>query len=101
MSEAETLPVITADITGHSKFCKVTQTILNPSVPEIPNFSNNSQALFVIVVTLLPTTKGWKAEFGLFVPGVEPVRPPARSIGNARMNMHAHCESVGVLMQLS
>ena len=32
------LPVITADITGHSKFCNVTQTTLNPSVPEIRNF---------------------------------------------------------------
>jgi len=27
------LPVITAGITGHSKFCNVTQTILSPSVP--------------------------------------------------------------------
>ena len=32
------LPVITADITGHSKICNVTQTILNPSVPEIRKF---------------------------------------------------------------
>ena len=31
------LPIITAYITVHSKFCKVTQTILNPSVPEIRN----------------------------------------------------------------
>ena len=33
------LPVITADTTGHGKFYNITQTILNPSVPEIRIFS--------------------------------------------------------------
>jgi len=49
---------ITADIAiaGHSKFCNVTQTILNHSVPEIRNFVNSSRVLFIIVVTHLLTS---------------------------------------------
>ena len=34
--------------------------------------SNSSHPLFVIVVTHLPTSRGWKPEFWLSVPGVEP-----------------------------
>ena len=36
--QGNVLPVITADITGHSKFCDATHTTLNSSVPEIRNF---------------------------------------------------------------
>jgi len=56
------LPVITTGITDHSKFCKVTQTILNPHVPETWNCSNSCHPLFVVVATHLPTLKRLKPE---------------------------------------
>ena len=56
------LSPLTLQVTVNS--CNATQTILNPSVPEIRNFSNSSHPLFVLVATHLPTSKGWKLEFG-------------------------------------
>ena len=65
------LSPLTLQVTVNS--CNATQTLLNPSVPEIRNFfQNSSHPLFVIVATHLPTSKEWKPEFWLSVSGVEP-----------------------------
>ena len=47
--------------------CDATQTVLNPSVSEIGNLSNNSKLLCITVSTLfsillLPILEGWKPE---------------------------------------
>jgi len=45
-------------VTGHSKFCNVTKTILKP---EFCSFSNSSRRLFVLVTNHLVTLKEWNA----------------------------------------
>ena len=88
------LPVITADITGHSKFCNATQTILNPSVPETRNFSSSSHPLFVIVVILIYRSR----KDGSLSLAVCPGSWTSDLLhGHARMNVHARCERVGAL----
>ena len=75
---------------GTVNSCNVTQTILNPSVPEIRNFSNSSRPLFVIVATHLPTPKGWKLEFGYLSRELN-LGPPARSCTNEHARTLREC----------
>ena len=86
------LSPLTLQVTVNS--CNATQTILNPSVPEICNFSNSSHPLFVIVNTAFTDLERMEAWVWLSVPGVE---PSDLLHGHAGMNMHARCESVGAL----
>ena len=74
---------LTLQVTVNS--CNATQTILNPSVPDIRNFSNSSHPLFVIVATHLSLAVcpgSWTSDL---------------LHRHTRMNMHARCERVGAL----
>ena len=82
------LSPLTLQVTVNS--CNATQNILNPSVPEIRNFSNSSHPLFVIVATHLPTSKGRKLEFGSLCRELN-LGPPARSCTNEHARTLREC----------
>ena len=82
------LSPLTLQVTVNSY--NATRTILNLSVPEIRNFSDSSHSLFVIVAIHLPTSKGWKLEFGCLFRELN-LGSPARPCTNEHVRTLREC----------